>query len=78
MILLSQQNILKLFSLGRDKISYTLKISSYNDATHNNTCCIRTYQFLPDDRSCHVDSTRNNCCEFLASDGIYLQSVQYS
>ena len=30
--------------------------------------------FTPDERSCNVFSTRNNCCEFLASHGVAFQS----
>ena len=36
----------------------------------------RAYLFLPEEGSCYVFSTGNNCCEFLASDGvIFFQSV---
>ena len=30
----------------------------------------RSYLFSPDERSCYIFSTRNNCCEFLASYGV--------
>ena len=35
----------------------------------------RAYLFSPKEGSCYVFSTRNNCCEFLASDGVISQSV---
>ena len=35
----------------------------------------RACLFSPDKGSCYVFSTRNNCCEFLASDGVIFQSV---
>ena len=35
----------------------------------------RAYLFSPEEGSCYVFSTRNNCCEFLASDGVIFQSV---
>ena len=35
----------------------------------------RAYLFSPEEGSCYVFSTRNNCCEFLASYGIIIQSV---
>ena len=30
---------------------------------------------LPDEKSCYVFSIRNNCCDFLASYGVSIQSV---
>ena len=36
--------------------------------------CTRAYLFSPDKGSCYIFSTRNNCCEFLASYGVILQS----
>ena len=33
------------------------------------------YLFSSDKGSCYVFSTRNNCCEFLASNGVIIQSV---
>ena len=36
------------------------------------------YLFLPDEGSCYIFSTRNNCCEFLASSGVIIQSVTQS
>ena len=38
----------------------------------NGTCA---YLFSPDEESCDIFSTRNNCCEFLASYGVIIQSV---
>ena len=35
----------------------------------------RAYLFSPEERSCYVFSTRNNCCKFFASDGAIFQSV---
>ena len=35
----------------------------------------RAYLFSPEEGSCYVFSTRNNCCKFLASDGVIFQSV---
>ena len=35
----------------------------------------RAYLFSPEEGSCYVFSNRNNCCEFLASDGVIFQSV---
>ena len=35
----------------------------------------RAYLFTPEEGSCYAFSTRNNCCEFLASDGVIFQSV---
>ena len=35
----------------------------------------RAYLFSPKEGSCYVFSTRNNCCEFLATDGVIFQSV---
>ena len=35
----------------------------------------RAYLFSPDEGSCCIFSTRNNCCEFLASYGVIIQSV---
>ena len=35
----------------------------------------RAYLFSPDEGSCYIFSTRNNCCEFLASYGVISQSV---
>ena len=34
----------------------------------------RAYLFPPDKGSCYIFSTQNNCCEFLASYGVILQS----
>ena len=34
----------------------------------------RAYLFSPEERPCHIFSTRNNCCEFLASYAVILQS----
>ena len=31
--------------------------------------------FSPEEGLCYVYSTQNNCCEFLASDGVIFQSV---
>ena len=36
-------------------------------------CCC--YLCLPEDGSCYVFSTRNNCCKFLAFYGVITQSV---
>ena len=36
---------------------------------------IRAYMFSPDEVSCYIFSTQNNCCEFLASYGIIIQSI---
>ena len=36
---------------------------------------IRASLFMPDEGSCYVFSTRNNCCEFLAFHGVTFQSV---
>ena len=35
----------------------------------------RAYLFRCEEGPCYVFSTRNNCCEFLASDGVIFQSV---
>ena len=35
----------------------------------------RAYLFSPEEGSCYVFSTRNNCCEFLAFYGVISQSV---
>ena len=35
---------------------------------------LTTHLLLAGEGSCYVFSTRNNCCEFLASDGFILQS----
>ena len=37
-------------------------------------CRITVYIFSPDERLCYVISTRKNCCEFLATDAVILQS----
>ena len=42
---------------------------------HFGTC---TYLFLPDEGSCYIFSTGNNCCTFLASYGVIIQSVSQS
>ena len=34
----------------------------------------RAYLFWPDEKACYVFSTRNNCCEFLVSHGVILQT----
>ena len=39
---------------------------------HFGTCA---YLFSPEEGSCYVFSTQNNCCQFLASDGVIFQSV---
>ena len=39
---------------------------------HFGTCA---YLFSPEEGSCYVFLTRNNCCGFLASDGVIFQSV---
>ena len=36
---------------------------------------IRAYLFSPDEGLCYIFSTRNNCCEILASYGVIIQSV---
>ena len=38
----------------------------------------RAYLFSPEEGSCYVFSTRNNCCEFLAFYGVVTQSVTQS
>ena len=38
----------------------------------------RAYLFSPHEGSCYIFSTRNNCCEFLASYGVFIQSVTQS
>ena len=35
----------------------------------------RAYLLSPDEVSCYVFSTQNDCCEFLASYGVIFQSV---
>ena len=39
---------------------------------HFGTCA---YLFSPEGGSCYVFSTQNNCCKFLASDGVTFQNV---
>ena len=40
---------------------------------------IRAYLFSPDEVSCHIFSTKKkHCCEFLASNGVFIQSVIHS
>ena len=34
----------------------------------------RAYLFSPDEKSCYIFSTQNNCCKFLAPYGVILQS----
>ena len=41
-------------------------------------CGTRSYLLSPDEESYDVFSARNNCCEFLASDGVILQSDDQS
>ena len=38
----------------------------------------RAYLFSPNKGSCYVSSTRNNCCEFLASYGVTFHSFKKS
>ena len=47
----------------------------YTLLIHFGTC---SYLFSPDKRSCYIFSTRNNCCEFLASYSVIIQSVTQS
>ena len=42
-------------------------------------CCTLTYLFRPDEEYVSFYLTRNNCCEFLACNGVILQSdLQYA
>ena len=38
----------------------------------------RAFLFLPDEGSCYIFSTRNNCCQFLAPYCVNIQSVTQS
>ena len=53
--------------------------SKIRSTTHSNALLLyfstRAYLFSPEERSCYVFLTRNNCCEFLASYGVIIQSV---
>ena len=43
--------------------------------TGKHKCRNVTATYVAEESSCYVFSTRNNCCEFLASDGVIFQSA---
>ena len=56
------------YSGGRKSVSWQVCITLL---LHFGTLA---YLFLPDEGSCYIFSTQNNCCEFLAFYGVLLQS----
>ena len=60
---------------GSKKHSTTLFQAKTGKHECRNVTATRAYLLPPEEGSCYVFSTRNNCCEFLASDGVIFQSV---